>query len=271
MPLAELARITGGLQLTLERVALALTGSSARGRRPRDIVEAVRLDVAGFRSGSVVIDVFRAGDDDAELLDESFRVLEGGCTALRMGQDLPPSFTPHVLNGLRELAGGVNSGNLTSIRVDRPGGRPFVIDAVFRDQLQRVATRADDEREATVVGRLQMGDFSPAALRCRIDTIAGSVLADFGAELRDAVLDVMDQLVMATGAAELQPDGATVRLLHLSAIESLPGVPMSRLATLQRQQQVAPLSDIEELFGPESDDDFAPFLDAISSARRDDQ
>jgi hypothetical protein len=273
LPLAELARIVGGLQLTLERVALALTGSySARGRRPREIVEAVRLDFAGFRAGSVIIDVIRSGGAQAdELLSESLRVLEDGCEAVRLHQELPALFTPHVINGLRELAGGINSGNLTSISFDRPGGHPFVIDPVFRGELERVATRADNEQEATVVGRLQMGDFSPAALKCRIDTFAGSVLADFGAELRDRVLDAMDQLVMATGTAELQPDGSTVRVLHLSAIENLPEARLSPLPTLKRQQGIAPVADIEELLGPETDEDFASFVEAIESARRGDE
>jgi hypothetical protein len=276
LPLAELARIAGGLQLTLERIALALTGSYfARGRRPREIVEAVRLDFAGFRDGSVIIDTIRPGRggtpaDASDLLTESIRVLEAGVDAVRRHEQLPAYFTPHVLNGLRELAGGINSGNLTRISFSRPQGHQFVIDPAFRDELQRVAARADDEQEATVVGRLQMGDFSPAALRCRIDTFAGSVLADFGADLRDAVLDAMDQLVMATGTAELQPDGSTVRLLHLSAIEILPSARLSPLATLERQQGTAPVGDIEELLGPETVEDFGPFLEAIKSARRGD-
>jgi hypothetical protein len=146
-----------------------------------------------------------------------------------------------------------------------------VIDSVFRDRLRKVSTPGP-ETEATVVGRLQMGDFSPAALRCRIDTFAGSVLADFDADLRDSVLDAMDQLVMATGTAELQPDGSTVRVLHLSALEVLPSARMSPLATLQRQQNVAPVQDIAELRGSGADDeDFGPFMEAISSVRRGDQ
>lgn len=128
------------------------------------------------------------------------------------------------------------------------------------------------EVSATVVGRIQMGDFSPAALRCRIDTFAGSVPADFDADLRDTVLDAMDQMVMATGIAELQPDGATVRVLHISALESLPTARISPLATLQRQQGVTEVRDIDELRGPGEDtDDFGPFLDAIRSARHGDQ
>jgi len=272
LPLAELARIAAGLQLTLERVALALTGKDPRGRRPRDIVEAVRLDFAGFGRGSVILDVARPGHSEAdELLAESLQVLEQGVAAVQQGGALPALFTPTVINGLRELAGGINAGNLTTISFGRPRGRGFVIDSAFRDGLRRVATQDAAGSEATVVGRLQMGDFSPSALRCRIDTYAGSVLADFDTDLRDAVLDAMDQVVMAAGSAELQPDGSTVRLLHLTSIERLPSAPMSPLVTLRRQQGISAVGEIEELLGPETDEDFGPFIEAINSARHGDE
>ena len=278
LPLAEIARIAAGLQVTLERLALALSGTYvARGRRPREVVEAVRLDLVGFRQGSAVIDVIRSGQPEEaaqegdSLLAESLRALEDGITAVRNGGHLPPYFTPQVVTGLRELAGGINVGNLTRISFGRAGRPAFVIDSVFRDRLRSLST-AGPQEETTVVGRLQMGDFSPAALRCRIDTYAGSALADFGDELKDAVLDAMDQMVMATGTAELQPDGSTVRVLHLSALERLPSARMSPLATLQREQQVAPVRDIAELRGnAEEGDDFGSFMEAISSARGGDQ
>jgi hypothetical protein len=271
LPLAELARIAAGLQVTLERLALALTGTYvARGRRPRDVVEAVRLDLVGFRAGSAIIDIVRSAEDAVEgdsLLNDSLRALEDGVTAIRSGQHPPSYFTPQVLTGLRELAGGINVSNLTRISFGRPGGGPFVIDPIFRDRLRKVSTQGP-ETEATVVGRLHMGDFSPAVLRCRIDTFAGSVLADFDTDLRDSVLDAMDQMVMATGVAELQPDGSTVRVLHLSVLERLPSARMLPLQTLQRQQNVAPVRDITDLRGnAEEGEDFGPFMEAISSAR----
>ena len=278
LPLAEVARIAAGLQVTLERLALALTGTYApRGRRPRDVVEAVRLDVIGFRTGSAIIDVIRSDQpqqamfETDSLLPDSLQALEDGITAIRQGGRLPPYFTPQVVSGLRELAGGINVGNLTRISFERPGGQAFVIDSVFRDRLRSVSTLGP-EAEATVVGRLQMGDFSPAALRCRIDTFAGSVLGDFGDELRESVLDAMDQMVMARGTAELQPDGSTVRVLHLSAIDRLPSARMVPLQTLQRQQHITPVNDIAELQGStEGEEDFGPFMEAINSTRRGDK
>jgi len=78
--------------------------------------------------------------------------------------------------------------------------------------------------------------------------------------------------VMATGTAELQPDGSTVRVLHLSALERLPSARMLPLATLQRHQGVSPVNDMAELQGgAEDDDDFGPFMEAIASARRGDK
>ncbi len=268
IPLAELARIVGGLQVTLERLALSLeTGAyTSRGPRPREVVEAVRLDFAGFRAGSVIIDITRPGQvEPDQLLERSLRALEDGIAGIRAGKHLPPYFTPQVINGLRELAGGITSGNLTSITFGRSGHDRFVLDSFFRERIREMSPPSAGG-EATVVGRLQMGDFSPATLRCRIDTFAGSVLADFDADLRDAVLDAMDQMVMATGIAELQPDGSTVRLLHLSSLESLPSARLSPLVTLGRVQGVGPISDIGELQGNDTED-FGPFLDALNSAR----
>jgi hypothetical protein len=268
LPLAELARIAGSLQMTLERLALAWIGSSIKpGRRPRDVVDAVRLDFVGFREGSAILDITRPAQTELnnDLLQESLHMLDEGVAQLREGGRLPSYFTPPVINGLRQLAGGIAPGSVTKIELHRSGGG-FTIDAVFRDALRRSLTQTTEE-DATIVGRLHMGDFSPATLRCRIDTYAGSILADFDGELRDAVLDAMDQLVMATGKAEFQPDGTTVRVLHLRGLERLASAPMSPLATLARQQGVEPISDINELRGAPVDD-FDAFLEAIASARR---
>jgi hypothetical protein len=82
----------------------------------------------------------------------------------------------------------------------------------------------------------------------------------------------MDQMVMATGTAEMQPDGSTVRVLHLSALERLASARMLPLETLQRQQRVSPIGNISELRGSTEDgDDFESFMEAITSARRGDK
>ncbi|ADG86748.1 hypothetical protein [Thermobispora bispora] len=267
LPLAELARIASGLQMTLERLALASTGTSIKpGRRPRDVVDAVRLDFTGFHEGSAVLEVSRPQEEAMnDLLRESLRMLGEGIEFLRQGHPLPAYLTPPVLNGLRELAGGISPHGVSRIQFQHPGGG-FVIDSVFREALRRTPAQAT-EREVTVVGRLHMGDFSPATLRCRIDTYAGSILADFGSDLRDVILDAMDQLVMASGRAELQPDGVTVRVMHLETVKRLTGAPITPLDRLAQEQGVRPIGNVDELRG-DPIDDLEEFLEVITAARR---
>jgi hypothetical protein len=121
------------------------------------------------------------------------------------------------------------------------------------------------EQSATVVGRLHMGDFSPASLRCRIDTHAGSVLSDFDFDLRDVVLDLMDELVIAHGTAELNPDG-TIHLLHLAGLQAITQTQPASLDSLAREQGVRPVQSADELRG-EPIADFDIFLSAVESAR----
>lgn len=272
LPLSELARLAGGLQASLERIALSISGGANRpGRRPREIVDAVRLDFVGFERGSAVLNIARTGQlslDD--LLETSLDALEEGLNSLlRDPNTLPPHFTPQVINGVRELTGGISPSNVTRIEFWRAGGIRFTID----ERLQSAVRSAQFEtvqQMATVVGRLHMGDFSPAGLRCRIDTYAGSVLCDFALDLRDAVLDAMDEMVMAEGKAELDPNGASVHVLHLTRLETLKSVRPRSLDTLARDQRIQPLSSLSELGGTPIDD-FDDFLAAVQSARLGDE
>lgn len=271
MPLAEIARIAGSFQATLERLALSISGNSnIRGRRPRDIVEAVRLDFAGFRAGSAVLQMERRGQGTwpNDLFHETLDAFREGVLVMNKGASRAPQhFTPQVIKGLRDLTGGLSSQGLTQIEFTAGSATLCMVDQRFRRALRRVEQSAGSDEEAIIVGRLLMGDFSPASLRCRIDTFAGSVLCDFDADLRDAVLDSMDLLVKARGLAELQPDGSTIRLLHLEALEVVRETSMRTLATLARQQRVKPVEDIGVLLG-EPIEDFEDFLDTVRSARR---
>lgn len=111
-----------------------------------------------------------------------------------------------------------------------------------------------------------MADFSPATLRCRIDTYAGSVMCDFDSSLRDAVLDAMDEIVMAEGVAELEPNGSTIRILHLATLRRLGAAQPKGIDQLAREQGVVPVRSIDELRG-EPLGDMEEFLAALRSAR----
>jgi hypothetical protein len=272
LPLSELARLAGGLQATLERIALSISGGLTRpGRRPREIVDAVRLDFVEFRPGSAVLKVARTGQlslDD--LLSTSLDALEEGINELRQNPSEPPRhFTPQIINGIRDLTGGISTNNVTRIEFWRTGTIRFTIDETLQAAVRAIRFQPEQEN-VTIVGRLHMGDFSPAGLRCRIDTYAGSVLCDFTSDLRNAVLDAMDEIVMAEGRGEIELNGTTVRVLHLARLEALNSARPRSLDSLAREQHVQPLSSLAELGGLPVDD-FDEFLTAIKSARSGDE
>ncbi|MEV6342795.1 hypothetical protein [Actinoplanes sp. NPDC051851] len=270
--LAELARLAGGLQASLERIALSISGNTTKpGRRPREIVDAVRLDFVGFQHGSAILSISRLGQlslDD--LLGSSLDALEEGVNSLhRDPATLPPHFTPQVINGIRDLTGGISAGGVNRIEFLRSGTVRFTLDEDLQKAVRAVQPESVQQL-VNVVGRLHMGDFSPAGLRCRIDTFAGSVLCDFTLDLRDAVLDSMDQMVMAEGTGELDPNGVSVHVLHLARLETLSSARPRSLETLSQEQGIRPLESIEDLGGPPMED-FEAFLAAIRSARLGDE
>ncbi|MFF0373144.1 hypothetical protein [Actinoplanes missouriensis] len=271
LPLSELARLSGGLQASLERIALSISGNTSRlGRRPRDIVDAVRLDVVGFQPGSAVLRVARTGQHSLDdLLTRSLDALEAGLTSLRRDpRTLPPHFTPQVINGIRDLTGGISASNVTRIEFRRSGEIRFTLDEALQRAVRAVQPETIQQM-VTVVGRLHMGDFSPAGLRCRIDSYASSVLCDFTPDLRDAVLDAMDQMVMAEGAGEFDPNGSSVHVLHLTGLETLDSAQPRSLEALAREQHVGPVHSIDEFTVPGMDD-VDDFLAALRSARQGD-
>lgn len=266
--LSELARIVSGFQVTLERIAYSVVvGRKRPGRFPREIADAVRMDFVGFRRGSAVLDLQRPDDgvlDD--LLTDTFSTLVNGLNSLRRNPfELPEFFNPAIINGLVTLCGGISKHNVSHIDFFSKEYRYFTLDAEMRYVLQQ-AQKNSSQQELTIVGRLHMGDFDPLSLRCRIDTHSGSVSCDLDHELRDAVLDLIDSLVIASGVAEMQPDGVSVRVLHLLEIEGVETSAATSLDELARQEGISPLVDVARLRG-EPIDDFDSFLEIIRSAR----
>lgn len=270
LALSELARIAGELQAELERVARVLADSDTRtGRRPADIVEAMRLDLAGFRSGSAVLEVEPHREERTllpSLLDESLDAFFDGIDALVVDSTtLPRGFDRGVVNGLQELTGGLGRA-VSSIRIDRPGHRSVVIDDKVK-QAVKSYQRRESTGELTISGRLHMGDFAPSALRCRIDTAQGPVTCDFDGDLRDQVLAAMDRVVTAHGVVERWADSGAIRVLHLWGVEPVKEAETLSVTELIEQQSIRPIEDPVDLAGPRVDD-FDEFLGAIRSLRQ---
>lgn len=268
LSLSELARIASGFQATLERIAYSIVvGHKRPGRFPREIADAVRMDFVGFRRGSAVLDLQRPENEVFDdLLTDSFNMLVSGLGSLRQDPlSVPEFFNPAIINGLVTLCGGISKRNISRIEFFSGERDYFALDAEVCHVLQQ-AQKNSSQQELTIVGRLHMGDFDPLSLRCRIDTHSGSVSCDLDDELRETVLDLIDSLVIAGGVAEMQPDGVTVRVLHLLEIEGVETSTTSSLDEIARQQGVSPLVDISQLRG-EPIEDFDSFLEIIRSAR----
>lgn len=276
--LTELARIASTLQATLERIALSVAGGRPKaGRRPQEIAEAVRLDFAGFRPGSAVLDLVRARADDLvadprdDLLTESFTVLVAGLDEIQRGErprgEVGRHFTRTVLNGLVNLCGGIGQNNLNYIEFSTGSTVHFTLDGRTQRNLRNIR-RSSVEHDTIITGRLHMGDFDPMSLRCRIDTNLGSIWCDFDVELKDAVFDHMDQLVAARGTAEVDADGVNVRVLHITDITVVDTARSKSLDELAREQGVEPIDDVQQLRG-EPIEDFDVFMQAIRVARGD--
>ncbi|MFE7200689.1 hypothetical protein ACFU8R_10485 [Pseudonocardia alni] len=267
--LTELSRISSGLQATLERIAYSLLIGQRRrpGRFPKEIADAVRMDFVGFREGSAVLDLDRPQPETLDdLLSESFEVLETGIARIQADPSTtPPHFNPSVVSGLITMCGGISARNITEISFESGSRLRFKLNAESRASLRKVQ-KSGPQEQLTIVGRLHMGDFDPLSLRCRIDTHSGSINCDLDDDLRDTVLDLLDSLVIASGVADLHPDGVTVRILHLTDIEEIETSSPSSLDELARQQAVGPVDNFESMRG-EPIDDFDDFMAIIRSAR----
>lgn len=278
--LAELARITSTLQATLERLAFSIAGGRLKsGRRPQEIADAVRLDFTGFQHGSAVLELQRSTDRVSsapappdDLLSETFTVLTTGLkeiqqTGAHPRGDIGRHFNRTVLNGLVSLCAGIGRGNLTRIEFSSGSHIHFDLNAETQSALRRIR-RATVAADTIITGRLHMGDFDPMSLRCRIDTNLNSVWCDFDVELKDSVFERLDQLVEARGTAELDADGVSVRVLHLTSISTVETAASMSLDELAKEQDIRPLSNVDQLRG-EPVEDFDLFLQAIRAARGD--
>lgn len=272
LPLAEMARLLGEFQQTLERIALQLHGfEGGIGRRPTEVTAAVRLEFAGIRRGSAELLIRR--DEDLltnDALDETLRLLERGVGAIRQGgQGLPKEFDTTVLNGLLKFSGGLAPGQINTVTIEVDGRSIAQMDTNFREKTRHL-TRQRTARETTLVGLLSMTDFAPSSLKCRIDTLHESVLCDFDTTLRSDVLENVDTLVEARGIGEFASAGDRLISLDLLSVSpvALADVPdIAELAEVQGVQPWAARSEVESPFEDLSDMQFDDFLKAALSSR----
>lgn len=272
---SELVRILGELQGELERVALVLTGeqSSARGRRSKDVVDAVRLDLVAISEGSATLEL-EPHESQLPLIPdnplmESFRVLVEGIGQIESDPSGSPprGFDRGVVQGLLDMTRSLGAG-VDAIAIRGPGISTRVLTTSTKDRIRTALAVSAETQPRQVAGRLTMGDFAPSALRCRIDTPTGSVVCDFEHDLRPQVLDAMDRFVRAAGAAEIIQPAGDVRVLHIESLAVVDESQAGELGDLITAQRAKAIGTAKDLRG-EPIDDFDEFLAAIGSLRTD--
>lgn len=270
LPLSEVARISGNLQATLERLAMAIRGREhGRGRRPADVVDAVRLELTGFRSGSVVLEASPADDAliDHQLLRDSTNLFFEGLASIGERKDrLRPEFSPQVLDGLLQLAGGIGPSAVDHLEFSY-GSRNVRVDAAWRDHVRHLRKQRTQD-VLSIIGRLHEGDFDPLNLRCRIDTVEATIQCSFTRDMRERVLAAMDAMVAASGIAEFDA-GGRIRSLDIDDLTILDEAQRQSISELADEQGIAPVRDITDFatMTDLGDSDFDEFMTNVLSAR----
>lgn len=270
LALSEVARLAGELQATLERLALNLRGgSSTPGRRPRDIADAVKLELVGFRRGSTILEMAPPGAImNHGLLDESSAALISGMEAIaKKVSRAPTGFNSQVLDGLIRFSGGISDQTIRRLEISWPGHAVVIVDREFREHA-RWLRRQTVRDVVSIVGRLHEGDFDPLALRCRIDTLDATIACSFGSDMREVVLAAMDCMVVATGIADMQLDGR-VRALALDELTVIEEAQRRTVEELAREQGVDPVQDLSQFatMTDLDDDEYESFVGKAMSSR----
>ena len=189
---------------------------------------------------------------------------------------------PGVLQGIYEFGGIADGRRIAEIEWIAPkaGLHRRVTAKINKAVRERVASRLSSPRKQTaqVDGVLDMADFKPNELKCRIDPAIGvAVFCTF--EERDAhrVQSLLREPVRAIGEGTFQPYTQRLESLHIHAIERLPSLSLGEgnyysepsLGDLAASQKVKAVKSSADLSGGfPSDENIDQFLEEIYKARK---
>ncbi len=278
-----------------KRVALALqnTPSTTEGRRPKDVTEALSLDIVAFTEGSpaAVAHLERTQSqmlmENADLGESTYKLLLNGIEAVGGATDaLPEGFDLGVLLKIRDLGKLFNKG-VSRIEFQlnhRPQPIKAVYDAAKYERVrQRIAK--PEAQQQTLQGRLLMADFKETGREIRIHPSVGApVVCRFSDGLSGEVEDCIRSYVRVTGRMLYQETGGP-KWLELSDIERIE-VPTDAMAVREagpawsynfwespsaqeyaRRQGVQPVTNIATLYGPGEAEDWEGFDEALERWR----
>ncbi len=287
----DLIRICQEAQSSVNRQAEAMEGLKTI--HPGPVKDAIRkgctLDLVGIEKGSTTLSFVSAEPqerlefpDQRTLATDVIGEFAMTIKFLGSGKDKDREVDEGVLQGLYALGGIADGKRITEIEWISPktGSHKRIAAKVNRVVRERVAARLSSPKKQTaqVDGVLDMADFKPNELKCRIDPAIGApVLCTFEERDSSRVQSLLREPVRVIGEGTFQPYTHRLEFLHIHTIERLPSLSLgegnyysgSSLADLAAKQKVKPIKSIAELSGGfPSDENIDQFLDEIYKARK---
>jgi hypothetical protein len=276
-----------------KRVAMVLqqSPSTAKGRRPEELVEALSLDIVGFTRGSpAAVAQFERSENQMGLegLDfgeQTYRALiEGIEIAASLGDSLPPGFDLGVLMKLRDIGKlfnrGVNRMEFTLNHHVLPLKASF--DSEKCDRIRQRIEQPEAQRQ-TIEGRLLMADFKETGRQLRVHPPVGpAITCKFPESLSAEVEECIRQFVRVSGKMQYHPSGEP-QYLDITDIEPVEEATLGRTPKetewiysfwenptaeeYARRQGVQPVADAARLYGTGEPEDWEGFDEALQEWR----
>lgn len=289
--IADLVRLCQEAQNAVNRQAEAIEGKKTVHPGPisATIQHECTLELIGLKRGSTVLQFgFAKAQSFLPFKDDSLKafgaevVAELSLTIKSLGiADNKRDIAPGVLQSLYTMGGLVESERISEIDWIAPGvkGRRSESATINAKARERAAKRLSAPRNAilSVNGILDMADFKPKEMKCRIDpAIGSSIMCSFDQNLEQRVYDFMRKPVRATGEAKLQPYTDRIEMLQIKEIFLLSSLALGEgnffadkgLSILAGEQGVKPLQSISVFSGGiAEDEDIDAFLHEIYRAR----
>ncbi len=289
IPIPDLVRICQEAQNALNRQAEAMEGRKTV--HPGPVTDVIRkgctLDLVSIRKGTTTL-IFSPAEpklpfpDRTSLVSEAVEELARTMKHFGNGKPKDLEIDEGVLQGIYSF-GGIADGRRVSeiVWISPKVGRHKLVSARVNKALhERVAKRLSSPRKRPVQvdGVLDMADFKPNDLKCRIDPAYGApVLCTFEERDSGQIQSLLREPVRAIGEGTFQPYTERLESLLIQTIERLPSLSLgegdyyaeSSLADLAAKQKVKPVKSGAELSGGFPDDeDIDQFLDDIYKARK---
>lgn len=286
-----LVNICQNLQLAVNRQAESMRGglSLRPGPKTQEIHRECTLELVGMGKGSTTLS-FRLekpqqplpipesttfGADVVASVAKAIKTLENKKTADKSEIDAG------VLDSFKSLGDVFEKKGITKVRliVPKRNGQPRIDAAFTKPARDRVINKMKlpGEKEVTLEGTLEMGDFKESDRKCRIRPALGApIVCTFDKEKENEVYEGLRKPIQLTGKARINPNTGKIEEVHITEIgivdqllvgakEFFSGRSIEELA---QAQGVSPLAKPEKLAGgwPE-EEDLDEFLKDVYAGR----